>query len=48
MFPGVPGVPKTFHGRIPVFLSCLDPLFQMLRQMAVSSIDAKMLFSILS
>lgn len=48
MFPGVPGVPKTFHGRVPVFLSCLDPLFQMLLQMAVSSIDAKMLFIILS
>lgn len=40
MFPGVPGVPKTFHGRIPVFV--------LLLQMTVSSIDAKMLFSILS
>lgn len=41
MFPGVPGVPKTFHGRIPVFSV-------LLLQMTVSSIDAKMLFSILS
>ena len=41
-------MPKTFHGRIPVFLSRLDPHFQMLIQKAVSSIDAKILFSIIS
>ena len=47
-FPGVPRVSKTFHGRIPVFLSRLDPHFQMLLHMIVSSIDAKILFGILS